>query len=40
MIATPAPAQPELVTVSAILFIPEEGKFHMRLYLKLELTQR
>ena len=26
MIATPGPAQPELVTVSAILFTPEEGE--------------
>ena len=27
MIATPPPAEPQYITVSAILFAPEEGKW-------------
>ena len=38
MIATPAPAQPELITVSAILFTPEEGERSALLVTSLLLT--
>jgi hypothetical protein len=30
VIATPPPAEPQFITVSAILFAPEEGAFLLR----------